>query len=89
MSGLDWGFWQVHGAEFSDPHPWLPCPQAIYLDMKLDEHTNDYAEFAAKDKLTQLYLCVQQLVEQVEQIQKEQEYQRIRGWAGPIGTGDE
>lgn len=57
--------------------------------MKLGEHTNDYAEFAAKDKLTQLYLCVQQLVEQVEQIQKEQEYQRIRGWAGPIGTGDE
>lgn len=81
------GFWQVLGAEFPDPHPWLPYPQAIHLDMKLGEHTNDYAEFAAKDKLTQLRLRVQQLVEQVEQIQKEQEYQRVRGWAGPVGQG--
>nr|XP_025721882.1 transmembrane emp24 domain-containing protein 9-like [Callorhinus ursinus] len=51
---------------------------AIHLDMQLGEHTNDYAEFAAKDKLTQLHLRVQQLVEQVELIQKEQEYQRWR-----------
>ncbi|KAF5920574.1 hypothetical protein HPG69_012055, partial [Diceros bicornis minor] len=51
---------------------------AIHLDMQLGEHTNDYAEFAANDKLTLLHLRVQQLVEQVEQIQKEQEYQRWR-----------
>uniref|UniRef100_A0A452VHH3 Transmembrane emp24 domain-containing protein 9-like n=1 Tax=Ursus maritimus TaxID=29073 RepID=A0A452VHH3_URSMA len=51
---------------------------AIHLDMQLGEHTNDYAEFAAKDKLTQLHLRLQQLVEQVELIQKEQEYQRWR-----------
>lgn len=50
--------------------------QAIHLDMQLGEHTTDYAEFAAKDKLTLLHLRVQQLVEQVVQIQKEQEYQR-------------
>ncbi|XP_030885841.1 transmembrane emp24 domain-containing protein 9 isoform X2 [Leptonychotes weddellii] len=37
---------------------------AIHLDMQLGEHTNDYAEFAAKDKLTQMHLRVQQLVEQ-------------------------
>ncbi|XP_040478507.1 transmembrane emp24 domain-containing protein 9-like isoform X2 [Ursus maritimus] len=37
---------------------------AIHLDMQLGEHTNDYAEFAAKDKLTQLHLRLQQLVEQ-------------------------
>ncbi|XP_019295714.1 transmembrane emp24 domain-containing protein 9-like isoform X2 [Panthera pardus] len=37
---------------------------AIHLDMQLGERTNDYAEFAAKDKLTQLHLRVQQLVEQ-------------------------
>ncbi|KAI5202400.1 Transmembrane Emp24 Domain-Containing Protein 9 [Manis pentadactyla] len=49
---------------------------AIHLDMQLGEHTTDYAEFAAKDKLTLLHLRVQQLVEQVVQIQKEQEYQR-------------
>ncbi|VCW77746.1 unnamed protein product, partial [Gulo gulo] len=51
---------------------------AIHLDMQLGEHTNDYTEFAAKDKLTQLHLRLQQLVEQVELIQKEQEYQRWR-----------
>lgn len=62
--------------------------QAIHLDMQLGEHTTDYAEFAAKDKLTLLHLRVQQLVEQVVQIQKEQEYQRVRGRAGPVGTGD-
>ncbi|XP_045341926.1 transmembrane emp24 domain-containing protein 9-like isoform X2 [Leopardus geoffroyi] len=37
---------------------------AIHLDMQLGERTNDYTEFAAKDKLTQLHLRVQQLVEQ-------------------------
>uniref|UniRef100_A0A8C4M6N5 GOLD domain-containing protein n=1 Tax=Equus asinus TaxID=9793 RepID=A0A8C4M6N5_EQUAS len=51
---------------------------AIHLDMQLGEHTNDYTEIAANDKLTLLHLRVQQLVEQVEQIQKEQEYQRWR-----------
>jgi len=42
------------------------------------EHANDYAEIAAKDKLSELQLRVRQLVEQVEQIQKEQNYQRWR-----------
>lgn len=47
----------------------------------MGEHTNDYAEIAAKDKLSELQLRVRQLVEQVEQIQKEQNYQRVCGWA--------
>ncbi|XP_059948450.1 transmembrane emp24 domain-containing protein 9-like [Mesoplodon densirostris] len=51
---------------------------AIHLDMQLGEHTNDYTELAANDKLTLLHLRIQQLVEQVEKIQKEQEYQRWR-----------
>lgn len=51
--------------------------------MQLGEHTNDYTELVASDKLTLLHLRLQQLVEQVEKIQKEQEYQRVRGWAGP------
>ncbi|XP_042106745.1 transmembrane emp24 domain-containing protein 9-like [Ovis aries] len=59
---------------------------AIHLDMQLSEHTNDYAELAANDKLTLLHLRIQQLVEQVEKIQKEQEYQRAR--LGPVGTAD-
>uniref|UniRef100_A0A8C3VN98 GOLD domain-containing protein n=1 Tax=Catagonus wagneri TaxID=51154 RepID=A0A8C3VN98_9CETA len=51
---------------------------AIHLDMQLGEHTNDYTELAANDKLSLLHLRIQQLVEQVEKIQKEQEYQRWR-----------
>lgn len=49
------------------------------MDMQLGEHTNDYTELVANDKLTLLHLRLQQLVEQVEKIQKEQEYQRVRG----------
>lgn len=82
------GFWQVRGAELPDPTLGSSAPQAIHLDMQLGEHTNDYTELAANDKLTLLHLRIQQLVEQVEKIQKEQEYQRVRGWAGPVGTVD-
>lgn len=44
----------------------------------MGEHTNNYPEIAAKDKLTELQLRVRQLLDQVEQIQKEQNYQRVR-----------
>lgn len=63
----------------------LNCPQRVHLDIQVGEHANDYAEIAAKDKLSELQLRVRQLVEQVEQIQKEQNYQRVRGWAGSGG----
>nr|KAF6482418.1 transmembrane p24 trafficking protein 9 [Molossus molossus] len=51
----------------------------VHLDIQVGEHANDYAEIAAKDKLSELQLRVRQLVEQVEQIQKEQNYQRVSG----------
>ncbi|KAK3535814.1 hypothetical protein QTP70_021128, partial [Hemibagrus guttatus] len=50
----------------------------VHLDIQVGEHANNYAEIAAKDKLTELQLRVRQLVEQVGQIQKEQNYQRYR-----------
>ncbi|XP_024071141.2 transmembrane emp24 domain-containing protein 9 [Terrapene carolina triunguis] len=50
----------------------------VHLDIQVGEHANDYAEIAAKDKLSELQLRVRQLIEQVEQIQKEQNYQRWR-----------
>ncbi|XP_068596259.1 transmembrane emp24 domain-containing protein 9-like [Brachionichthys hirsutus] len=50
----------------------------VHLDIQVGEHANNYAEIAAKDKLTELQLRVRQLVEQVDQIQKEQDYQRYR-----------
>lgn len=47
------------------------------MDIQVGEHTNNYPEIAAKDKLTELQLRVRQLLDQVEQIQKEQNYQRV------------
>lgn len=47
------------------------------MDIQVGEHTNDYSEIAAKDKLTELQLRVRQLLDQVEQIGKEQAYQRV------------
>lgn len=51
--------------------------QRVHLDIQVGEHTNNYAEIAAKDKLTELQLRVRQLMEQVDQVQKEQNYQRV------------
>ncbi|XP_016161164.1 PREDICTED: transmembrane emp24 domain-containing protein 4-like [Ficedula albicollis] len=50
----------------------------VPLDIQVGEHTNNYPEIAAKDKLTELQLRARQLLDQVEQIQKEQNYQRYR-----------
>ncbi|CAM5177811.1 unnamed protein product [Eretmochelys imbricata] len=50
----------------------------VHLDIQVGEHTNNYPEIAAKDKLTELQLRARQLLDQVEQIQKEQNYQRYR-----------
>lgn len=50
----------------------------IHLNLLVGEHTNDYSEIASKDKLTELQLRVRQLLDQVQQIQKEQNYQRYR-----------
>jgi uncharacterized membrane protein len=50
----------------------------VHLSMQVGEHANDYREIASKDKLTDLQLRVRQLLDQVEQISKEQNYQRYR-----------
>ncbi|MBN3319308.1 TMED4 protein, partial [Atractosteus spatula] len=50
----------------------------VHLDIQVGEHTNNYPEIAAKDKLTELQLRVRQLLDQVEQIQMEYDYQRYR-----------
>lgn len=51
--------------------------QRVHLEIQVGEHTNNYPEIAAKDKLSELQLRVRQLLDQVEQIQKEQNYQRV------------
>ncbi len=51
--------------------------QRVHLDISIGEHAVDYAQIASKEKLSELQLRVRQLLDQVEQITKEQEYQRV------------
>lgn len=51
---------------------------AVHLDLRAAQRTNNYAEIAAREKLTDMQLRVRQLIEQVLQIQQEQNYQRLR-----------
>lgn len=79
---------QAGGAGSGDsslvPPPPFSALQRVHLDIQVGEHTNNYPEIAARDKLTELQLRARQLLDQVEQIQKEQNYQRVRrglgGW---------
>ena len=55
--------------------------QRVHLSIDVGEQTNDYQEIAAKDKLSDLQLRVRQLLDQAEQISKEQNYQRVSQWS--------
>ena len=48
------------------------------MDIQVGEHAINYADVAQKEKLSELQLRVRQLLDQVEQITKEQNYQRYR-----------
>lgn len=50
----------------------------VHLEILVGEHANDYGQIAAKDKLTELQLRMRQLLDQIDQITKEQAYQRYR-----------
>lgn len=45
--------------------------------MSIGEHANDYGNMAEKQKLTDLQLRLRQLIDQTDQIAKEQGYQRV------------
>lgn len=51
--------------------------QRVHLDISIGEHAIDYAQIAAKEKLNEIQLRVRQLLDQIEQITKEQAYQRV------------
>lgn len=51
--------------------------QRVHLDIQVGEHAVDYANVAQKEKLSDLQVRVRQLLDQVEQISKEQNYQRV------------
>lgn len=50
----------------------------VHLDIKVGEHAMNYGEIAEKEKYTQLQLRIRQLQDQVDQIMKELNYQRLR-----------
>ncbi|CAK9807902.1 Transmembrane emp24 domain-containing protein eca [Anthophora quadrimaculata] len=50
----------------------------VHLDIQDGEHAIDYSNTAQKEKFTDLQLRIRQLLDQVEQITKEQNYQRYR-----------
>ncbi|XP_050396748.1 transmembrane emp24 domain-containing protein eca isoform X2 [Patella vulgata] len=63
----------------SNSTAWFSAGQLrVHLDIQVGEHAVDYQQIQAKDKLSELQLRVRQLLDQVEQITKEQNYQRYR-----------
>ncbi|KHN86767.1 Transmembrane emp24 domain-containing protein eca [Toxocara canis] len=64
---------------YSNSTAWFSGAQLrVHLDIQAGEHAQDYEKVAAKDKLNELQLRIRQLLDQVEQITKEQNYQRYR-----------
>ncbi|KAI1719126.1 emp24/gp25L/p24 family/GOLD domain-containing protein [Ditylenchus destructor] len=64
---------------YSNSTAWFNGAQLrVHLDIQVGEHAQDYQQVAAKDKLNELQLRIRQLLDQVEQITKEQNYQRYR-----------
>lgn len=63
---------------YSNSTAWFSGSQLrVHLDIQVGEHAIDYANVAQKEKLTELQLRIRQLLDQVEQITKEQNYQRV------------
>ncbi|XP_043266372.1 transmembrane emp24 domain-containing protein eca [Venturia canescens] len=74
---------QLHGEHiiclFSNSTAWFSGTQLrVHLDIEVGEHAVDYQNIAQQEKLSQLQLRCRQLLEQVAQITKEQNYQRYR-----------
>lgn len=64
---------------YSNSSSWFSGTQLrVHLDIQVGEHAIDYANIAQKEKLSELQLRLRQLLDQVEQITKEQNYQRYR-----------
>ena len=57
--------------------------QRVHLDIQIGEQAVNYPEVAAREKLGELQLRIRQLLDQIEQITKEQVYQRVSIYTGP------
>lgn len=63
---------------YSNSTSWFSGHQLrVHLDIQVGEHAVDYANVAQKEKMTELQLRIRQLLNQVEQVTKEQNYQRV------------
>lgn len=64
---------------YSNSTAWFSGSQLrVHLDIQVGEHAIDYANVAQKEKMSELQVRIRQLLDQVEQITKEQNYQRVR-----------
>jgi len=64
---------------YSNSTAWFSGGQLrVHLDIQVGEQAIDYANVAQKEKLSELQLRIKQLLDQVVQITKEQNYQRYR-----------
>ncbi|XP_020300423.1 transmembrane emp24 domain-containing protein eca [Pseudomyrmex gracilis] len=64
---------------YSNSTSWFSGTQLrVHLDIQVGEHAIDYANVAQREKLSELQLRIRQLLDQVGQITKEQNYQRYR-----------
>ena len=77
MWTIAWKFYSVFSYATSHLPITLLSFQRVHLDIQVGEHAIDYANVAQKEKLSELQLRVRQLLDQVEQITKEQNYQRV------------
>lgn len=63
---------------YSNSSAWFSGSQLrVHMDIQVGEHAIDYAQVAQKEKMTELQLRIRQLLNQVDQITKEQNYQRV------------
>ncbi|XP_030750219.1 transmembrane emp24 domain-containing protein eca [Sitophilus oryzae] len=64
---------------YSNSSAWFGGSQLrVHLDIQVGEHAINYGEVVQKEKLSELQLRIRQLLDQVDQITKEQNYQRYR-----------
>lgn len=64
---------------YSNSTSWFSGSQLrVHLDIQVGDQAIDYANVAQKEKLSELQLRIRQLLDQVETISKEQNYQRYR-----------
>nr|CAX70991.1 Transmembrane emp24 domain-containing protein 4 precursor [Schistosoma japonicum] len=63
----------------SDSGAWFGGSQLrVHLDIQVGDHALNYQEIATKDRLNDIQLRVRQLLDQVQSIAKDQNYQRVR-----------